>query len=178
MACEGNNGTGACALAQVACVPGATGPGIYEGDFFISPEHPENDLEDLAGIHCIAGGLWIYSTALTHLDPLPSLVAIAADLVLYNNDQLANVDGLAQLESIGLNLYIEYNSALLDLTGLSSLQQLGTAEYAGLAIANNAQLPACWVPMIESQTSADCGDVWGDPNYMQCTGNDGVGVCE
>jgi len=165
-----NEGTTSCGTypADFACVPGATGPGVYDGDV------EEWNPGDLGGLRCITGNLtleWSYSSDLTRFGQLQ---AVGGSVRIANSDYLTSLDGLDQLTAIGGSLTISDNTALENLGGLSSLSSLGGALEPGaevMSIANNGVLPACWVSAIENQTTATCG------GNAECSGNAGQGTC-
>jgi len=175
----GNDGAGDCEDAPPDdCFRGASGPGIYDGHVILT-DRPNVTPEELAGIRCITGELFISSYGLTNVDMLSSLVAVGEEVSIVFSDNLLHVDGLRRLESIGHGLEIDGNAVLSDLSGLSKLRWLGTTgrRLEGLVVRNNAALPACWASVLEEQTSVQCGNLWGGP-WASCDGNAGAGVCE
>ena len=62
--CSGNHGQGSCGTLPEGfeCVPGATGPGVYDGSIYIdSWSGNADDLLELGGVTCITGTLHIGS---------------------------------------------------------------------------------------------------------------------
>ena len=119
--CSGNNGQGSCPpLPDVDCVPGATGPGVYDGDVYIDPYNPSSpSLEDLEGMICITGTLSIFQRAdITSLDALSSLREIGGQLLLGHMPSLTDLSGLENLTSVGSTVYIANNPQLENLAAL------------------------------------------------------------
>lgn len=169
MNCHGNNGTGGCGMLppDFACVPGATGPGVYDGSLSIGDAETARAY---AGVTCVTGDVNL-GGGLEDLAPLSSLQKIGGDLRIEFTQLLTDVDALAQLSEVRGRLRVASNQSLNSLAGLDSLAALG-ARYPGesvLEIGYNPQLPACWALQLEAQTGASCAS--------GCSNNDGAGRC-
>ena len=181
--CAGNHGQGSCGSLppDFACVPGATGPGVYRGNIFVG--YTNASLADFGGLNCVTGTLSITGTALTAFDELVNLTLVGGSLFIADNSQLAHLSGLGQLQSVGQRLIVMNNSVLEDLAALSSLTSLGeqidpATNTNPLWISNNPLLPACWPTAIELQTATVCGMSDGMGGLAPCQGNDGAGSCD
>jgi hypothetical protein len=180
--CSGNTGTGSCGELppDFECVPGASGPGVYDGWVNIDPTYPYSsgpDIADLGGVTCITGSVYISNTELTDLSALSSLQSIGEGLALGTNVNLTSLSGLEDLTSIGGSLYIDGNSALTSLEALTNLESLGANAYPGSPVLNindNASLPACWTWLLEDLTGHECQ---GYSSTVDCSGNHGSGSC-
>ena len=182
--CSGNHGHGSCGTLppDFACVPGATGPGVYDGSISIYPGNPSANLDDFGGLTCVTGSLMIDGTTLTDLSALSHLQMVGVAFSVGGNTSLASLSGLENLRSVGGSLNIWNNDALQDLSPLSQLVSLGggpgvPAEWTSLQIMDNDNLPACWTWSLEAQTGLACGySQWGG-GFVRCSGNHGHGSC-
>ncbi len=165
-----NDGTMGCGTLpeDFACVPGAKGPGVYDGDV------EEWNPSDLGGLTCVTGNLTIRWSGSTDLTRFADLQRVGGALRIEDNYYLTSLAGLEQLTEVGASLSISNNAALESLAGLAGLTTLGsTLDPAAdaLWIAGNAALPACWPAVIEQQTGATCG------GQTACADNAGQGSC-
>ena len=183
--CSGNHGQGSCGTLPEGfeCVPGATGPGVYDGSIYIDSWSGSSDiLSNLGGVTCITGDLFVnYRPDVTSLAGLSGLQQIGGSLGISMLPSLVNLDGLEDLTTIGRQVTISYNEQLSNLAALSNLTEINA--YAGpyptgqaLRIQDNADLPACWVWQIEAQTGVECQQ-YGYPTVTDCGGNHGQGSC-
>jgi hypothetical protein len=161
----GNTGAGSCGTLppEFDCSPGATGPGVLDVSFVdIGVTHQINEL---GGLTCVTGSLYVYSTSLTDLTGLDTLQLVGGSVYIDYNASLVSVAGLDVLESITGELGISNNASL------TTLENLGSLTYVGLDfdIYDNENLPACWTSVLEAQTGATC---------EMCTGNNGTGTCD
>ncbi|HMI93067.1 MAG TPA: hypothetical protein VK509_16970, partial [Polyangiales bacterium] len=175
--CTGNTGTGGCGTLPPGfqCVPGAQGPGVYDGNAYIYPNGPvPTALADLAGVTCITGNLLLADTWLSDLSPLSHLQMVGARLAIEGSEMLTDADQLESLTSAG-SLHVRNNLALASLAGLANLTALGPDPLGApsLVISDNPNLPPCAVAQIEAQTDTECGD----NQYYWCTGNTGTQAC-
>jgi hypothetical protein len=181
--CTGNTGVGNCGTLppNFQCVPGAKGPGVYDGNLQLRTNNGYGiDPSMLSGLTCVTGYLSIYSTDLTDLHQLSSLQAVGSTAYVFGNASLTSLSGLEQLTTIGTALVIDSNPLLADLAGLSELTTLGEANVDGnhiLEVFDNQGLAACWVGVLETQTNHDCGYFDSQNTWLACTGNDGAGTC-
>jgi hypothetical protein len=183
--CVDNLGQGSCGSlpADFACVPGAKGPGVYDGSLWITPWNDGPGLDELGGLTCVTGVLAIYGTAASHLDELSGLRMVGGSLMISDNLQLSTLHGLESLESVGEQLSISNNPQLTSLASLANVTRLGEMFAPGLIgdalwLANNPQLSDCWIEAIERQTDTRCGQHDGLGNAMACARNAGPGACE
>ena len=114
---------------------GATGCDRIEGDLVILQSSGITNLDGIANITSVEGGVEIVNSALTNIDGLSNLTSVGS-LAVTENDVLTNLGGLASLTSVDEVLFIKYNPALTSLDGLSSLTRIGGA----LEISNNDAL--------------------------------------
>jgi hypothetical protein len=179
--CENNTGSGSCGALPpgFVCEPGASGPGVYDGELYVSGPDALDALDELGGVTCVTGSIGIFDTDLTDLAPFSSLAMIGGGLFIVDNDALEGVDGLESLISVGDSVSISRNNALQDLAGLASLSEMGPVNEPPYTttfdIADNASLPACWSWRIADQLGTVCGPL-GAP-FENCGGNAGAGSC-
>ena len=184
--CRGNTGQGSCGSLPegFACVSGATGPGVYDGDVEI--DNWSNNswlLDELGGVTCITGSVSLYGLPwITTLPAFSTLQAIGGSLDL-SWTSLTDLDELANLTTIGDSLAIRGNPQLASLAGLANLtnfhQNAGAPlpdAAVPLEITYNSSLPGCWVWALEAQTGFDCVQS-GYPSSGPCSGNTGQGSC-
>jgi hypothetical protein len=167
--CSGNGGHDNCSFEAEDCVPGASGPGIYDGSFSLYTS--DSDLGDLAGIYCITGDVYFVWSPVTDLSPMTSLKHVGGELRMTRNNQMTSLYGLHELETVGRQLVIWSNDKLESLAGLASLHRVGVTHpmNAVIDIKSNIRLPACWIPILEEQTSLTCN---------VCLQNNGTGTCD
>jgi uncharacterized membrane protein len=164
--CDGNSGSGTCTLLPpgFVCEPGASGPGVFDGDVWIGSSGPLATVSgdngelivqftdrEVAGLECITGGLYVG----VQQDPsLPSFqIKAVAGVLDISFNQLSSLAGFEEISTVGsLNIYA--NDNLRSLQGLEGLEEVTTGE---IQIAENALLDACWVPIIEAQVGQTCG---------------------
>ncbi|HKU44818.1 MAG TPA: hypothetical protein VJR89_41955, partial [Polyangiales bacterium] len=181
--CRGNTGQGSCGAlpADFACVPGATGPGVYDGSIYSWGPNPIQ-LNELGGLTCVTGDLYVTGSTLTDLSALYGLQKVGGSFQIFNNQSLSSLTGLEQLSSVGHHLDISYNNVLSDLGALGSLTSIGDNPgnpYPGtLSIGNNASLSACEPAAVATRTGEACGQPdWNTGNWIACGGNLGAGDC-
>jgi hypothetical protein len=181
--CLDNTGTGSCGTlpADFACVPGAVGPGVYDGNINISDTWQNVNLDELGGLTCVTGSLVLNGVSqLADFSQLSTLQMVGGSLNIAHNAALTTCSGLEHLTSVGLSLFIVGNEQLGSLAGLSNLSDLGngpTSSESTLLIVDNAVLPQCWVADIESQTDKTCGQADWQGAWTSCEGNQGSGAC-
>ena len=156
----------------IACAPGMTGPGIFDGSLYVG-DYYYYDPEVLSEVTCVTGDLYIQGMSQnSDLSMLSSLQAVAGALVVSYNSSLTSMGGLEQLSWVGRTLQVAYNDQLTSLTGLSNLAEVN-AESSDqmnpypLQIHDNINLPGCWTWQIEGQTGANCTEF---VRLLQCVG--------
>jgi hypothetical protein len=161
--CMGNVGSGNCGSLPdgFVCQPGATGPGVFEGNLTL---YSPGQMSTVGGVTCITGDLRVENSSFTDLAGLETLVAVGGNVQVTWNPALTTVNGLNNLKSAH-GLGIDSNPNLTSLAGLANLHTLGFDPY----INNNSLLPACWAQQIAQQTSRTCSN---------CMGNDGTSTCQ
>jgi hypothetical protein len=177
---EADAGTCGGLPQSFVCEPGATGPGVYDGELSAHGRQALAQLTDACGVCCVTGSVTLYDTDLTDLSVLSSLQMIGGSLYIVDNDALANVAGLAALERVGGSISIERNNALKNLLDLTALRAIGPVvlpPYNTLRIAHNASLPGCWSWLIAGQVATEC--IREDYGYSSstCADNTGAGSC-
>jgi hypothetical protein len=183
--CSGNTGGGSCGSlpADFVCVPGAVGPGVYDGNLYISDTWQNANLNELGGLTCVTGNVSIFGQSqLTDLSQLSTLQLVGGSLSISNNAALTSVNGLEHLSSVGVSLNVTDNAQLGSLTALSNLIDLGngptsTPGQSTLLVVDNAGLPQCWVAEIEARTDQTCGQTDWQGTWTGCDGNQGGGTC-
>jgi hypothetical protein len=103
------------------------------GDLSVSGGDITN-LDGLANITGVGGGLYIGYRELTHLDGLANITGMVGSLsidsnTVLTNTVLTNLDGLANITSVGGSLYIGYNYLLTNLNGLANITSVGGSLY-------------------------------------------------
>jgi hypothetical protein len=177
---EADGGTCGGLPQSFACEPGATGPGVYDGELSAHGPQALAQLSDGCGVCCVTGSVTLYDTDLSDLSVLSSLQMIGGSLYIVDNDALATVAGLAALERVGGSISIEHNDALKDLAELTALSAIGPVvlpPYNTLRVAYNASLPGCWSWLIAGQLGTEC--IREDYGYgsSTCADNTGSGSC-
>jgi hypothetical protein len=157
---------------------------VFDGDLYINGGYPSSGgytLEDMGGVQCITGSLYLFGTSYEDLALLSSLRQIGGTFAVGNNASLTSLHGLENLTSVGGSLSIGYNPALTTLSALGNLTSLNAQNpnpgATPLTIIDNASLPGCWVWMIEEQTNTPCTS-YAYPGPGLCTGNTGAGTCQ
>jgi len=177
--CNNNDGTGSCGTLPpgFVCEPGATGPGVLDGDVLLNTYEAHDVLDEAAGAVCITGDVIIGNPDIAGLEGLEQLQAIGGDLTVSSSPMLADIE-LPALASIGGTLLVSDNAGLESLGGLPNLTQVGALDPdGGFAIMNNPELPQCWVAQLEAQLGVACGTLFGTPFYYACEGNDEKSSC-
>lgn len=105
---------------EIACVAGATGPGVFSGNVTIDATNTAQDLALLAGKWCVTGNLTVTGTTLTDLTALAAVESVGATLSVSNNSQLQNLNGLHLRKAPGL--VIHNNPLVTSLAPLSSIE--------------------------------------------------------
>jgi hypothetical protein len=144
--------------------PGCT---HIEGNVTISSFDITN-LNGLSVLTSIGGTLSIYVDVLSSLAGLENLTSIGGDLIVQNNDSLANLAELVNLTSIG-NLWLRYNHNLASLSGLDNLSITGGLIW----IFDNDTLSACAVQSICNYL-AGSGTAWIENNSTGCNSREEV----
>src|SRR5690606_2480712 len=103
------------------CVPGAVGPGVYDGDIELS----SGPVPELGGLACVTGNVIVQGSTLTDLSVLTGAQQIGGELSVLYNEQLTSLDGLDVITRIGGGFTIMGNDVLADLAGLSELNSMG-----------------------------------------------------
>ncbi|MBN2716324.1 MAG: hypothetical protein JXX14_10745, partial [Deltaproteobacteria bacterium] len=155
---------GVC-IELIECVPGASGPGVYDGSIVIDSENPAILY---SGVTCVTGDLSIVG-GVSDLTGLESLQQVWGRLGIFANPALTDVDELSNVTSVG-SLEIGNNATLGDLAGLSNLTEITEANtpYDALIIAENPMLAPCEIWAIEASTGKTCSS---------CENNTGTGNC-
>jgi RTX calcium-binding nonapeptide repeat (4 copies) len=184
--CAGNRGQATCGTLppDFECVPGAEGPGVFDGHVTIGAVGfgPGRRLDELGGVTCITGTFSIVDTDTTDFNLVPGLRMVGGSLFISSSAALQSLSGLENLEFVGEQLQLYYNPILPSLAPLSSLVSLGTrippsVSMGSLHIEGNASLPECWVSELETQTNSLCESFDGI-DWHDCSGNDGTGTCD
>jgi hypothetical protein len=184
--CVDNLGRGSCGSlpADFACVPGATGPGVFDGALWITPWHDNGPgLDELGGLTCVTGVLAVFGTSADNLEQLSGLRMVGGSLMISDNAELSTLHGLESLEFVGEQLSVASNPRLTSLAPIANLARLGELFEPGLLgnalwLANHESLPACWVNALERQTGTLCSQQDGMGGMVPCEANSGTGVCE
>jgi hypothetical protein len=177
--CIGNYGSETCGELppDFECVPGASGPGVWDGDIALQSLHLQ--LADLGGLACVTGDLDLSFLNDDNLLPLSNLTAVGGSLTL-SQSNLETLDGVENLTTIGSALIVSDNPYLSSFAGLSALTSLGVENPDGsppLYVFDNPWLAACWPELLETQTGQQCGYLAAGDPFVDCSGNDGSGNC-
>jgi hypothetical protein len=133
--------TSTAAFGPIACVPGATGPGIVNRSVIIDDTDTAGDLAAVAGARCITGALRVnHASTLTDLSGLAGLVQVGGDVQIgetlpnctvpcpSGNHSLTSLSGLESLAAVG-GTFDVYES--WDDVGLENLEALGALQRVG-----------------------------------------------
>lgn len=133
---------GACVPAE--CAPGATGPGIIDGDLIIDGTDTAGDLARAQGAWCVTGNVHVVGTGLTDLQALDSLTHIAGSLRIEGNtgdcytcatghENLTSLTGLESLVAAS-GISIRNNPALTTLSPLANV----SSPYSAIIVNNDS----------------------------------------
>lgn len=110
-------------------------PEVHDGNFTLSGDVSEAQLEAASCLVEITGDLHIQGTELTELDAFASLERVGQRLTIINNTGLTTLSGLDALEEVRDRVQVSGNAGLESLAGLGGLRRLH-----GLTVSNNPDL--------------------------------------
>ena len=172
--CSGNLGAGSCGTLppDFECVPGARGPGVYDGTLIVDGWL---NFRDLGGLTCVTGAFYAVAEVAPDIAWLANLQMVGERFLIANNRYIENLDPLAKLTHVG-TLEVRNNALLGSVSGLANVKVLGNGpDYPAFWIHDNPNLPACNVADLERRTGLTCGDP--NPSAYACTGNTGKQPC-
>jgi len=127
---------------------------LPEGIWFFSQAQIDNFPLSYPGCTRIEGYVVINGEDITNLNGLASVNIIAGGLSIYSNNALTNITALENLTSIGGRLCVNKNNRLVSLKGLDNIHYQSIND---LIIINNESLSQCSVTSICAYLFAPSG---------------------